>query len=99
MAELSHSELFDRLEQVRQDYMKLDGRHQELKADNLRMRDELVRIRDKMAEVFTAAKDENDRLKQTVSDLHSVLTEEQWAELEDKTRHIAMLVHEELHHG
>jgi hypothetical protein len=38
-------------------------------------------------------------LKRALSDMHSLLTPEQWEELEPETKEIALAVHTELHHA
>jgi uncharacterized coiled-coil DUF342 family protein len=45
------------------------------------------------------AKQEIERLKEVISDLHSVVDKAGWDELEEETQQAALAIHEELWHG
>lgn len=63
MVELSHSELFDRLEQVRQDYMKLDAKYQGLRAEHERQGEQLRHFREQLVSIVAGAEAQVDKLE------------------------------------
>lgn len=80
-------------------YTDLEGRYEQLVADHEEAKEKLVVFHNELVKMVDNFKYREAELKETISDLHSVLNKQEWDQLEDKTKKIALQVHEELHHG
>lgn len=54
---------------------------------------------ERLSQVFTKDQELIKELKEAISDLHSVLREDEWNQLDPQTRRVCLAVHDELHHG